>query len=649
MSHENNDDFNLCVVASERFSSDLNSPLCPMVGLCGHSITKIGIEYWFKARQTDEHHKQKLLLPCAYNCMRKWVIAKGPSKGEIREQTITSFRPKQLVPNHILCEALAVIENLEAASSASSGIEHTNGDAALRFLPKCPRCGGDFTVESPSSKGDGHNSKAPIVGSCGHTFCASCIYDEHHLALQNSGCNTVKNLECPACYKEKSFNVDFLYENISLVAALRHGQNLIERHIKKKDEGALYESGVGTSTSKQRENEALLSYDTKDSTKKAREGATGAGSVDGENGEGMDQEDIAAKKDEHFFQSALLAMKSRTWDRHHYLLCYGVALQAVSCAAKNPSIQIMLINQQGVPRSVILDWIAKSPKFGVAVRQIKAKLGTKKYESLLTASMSAAGYSFANSGGNVNWILPKSICKIDVVNESTEECRNNWEALSLSSLPPTYALADTTASDAADLIKHVDADAKFTPVIAKFSKMNCAPFDRAHNTKFDQDQDYYFSYRSIKKPSLTTMDQVLAKCQQEEWNEVLDLIRKNKWIAVTAMTTDKRSLKTSVLHKVLTSAGCATKAQVDFFRSVLLIAPEAARIRDGDKRTLRYHIQDHSNMDAQTKRILEGELDEAYKRSKSKRRRFSRRQQKSGTTSSTLTTPIVSYLNTLNT
>ena len=33
-------DYDVCYIALERFSSELNSPRCPMVGECGHSFTK---------------------------------------------------------------------------------------------------------------------------------------------------------------------------------------------------------------------------------------------------------------------------------------------------------------------------------------------------------------------------------------------------------------------------------------------------------------------------------------------------------------------------------------------------------------------------------------------------------------------------------
>ena len=213
------DDYDLCCITLERFSPDFDSPLCPMVGECGHSFTKQGIEYWFEGRQTDEYNCRKTTVPCVYKCARKWVS----KKGEQKEEQIRAFRPANLVPNFALCNALAVI-HLERNGRSKEDDEDVRALEGALDIDKCPRCEKLYHVdfETPSGGSAHHNMRAPIVSVCGHTFCKTCIYDEHQKALQGSYCDNVKNIDCPECSEKRAFHSDRLSPNYSLSKTLRY-------------------------------------------------------------------------------------------------------------------------------------------------------------------------------------------------------------------------------------------------------------------------------------------------------------------------------------------------------------------------------------------------------------------------------------------
>ncbi|CAB9527241.1 amphipathic helix protein Sin3-like [Seminavis robusta] len=204
------EDHDLCTISLERFSPDLESPLCPVVGECGHSLSREGIQFWFSGRQTDEYHKRKKCIPCVFKCTKKWVSRKGKKM----EEQIKAFRPENLVPNVVLCEALKAIQKRKAGEPLG-----------LVEFDRCPSCKMEFSTAPPSG-GLQHDPKAPIAGVCGDTICASCIYDQHQTAMQNSYCDNLKYIKCPLCSTKGAFHADHLAENRSLISSLRYWKEL---------------------------------------------------------------------------------------------------------------------------------------------------------------------------------------------------------------------------------------------------------------------------------------------------------------------------------------------------------------------------------------------------------------------------------------
>lgn len=202
------EDYDLCPITLERFSPDLEDRHCPVVGECGHSFTKEGIEYWHGGRKNDEYHKRKSFVPCVYKCARKWTS----KRGEEKQEQYKAFRPDRLVPNITLCKALSAIK-LDSEGNAWEGMEYD--------FARCPQCLQNYSTVT-ANKGGNHHDLAPIVGICGHTLCATCIYDAHQQAMSMSNCTHLKKVECRECDEKGAFHSDRLVGNRSLVDALRY-------------------------------------------------------------------------------------------------------------------------------------------------------------------------------------------------------------------------------------------------------------------------------------------------------------------------------------------------------------------------------------------------------------------------------------------
>jgi len=221
-------DYDLCIISLERFSSDVKSPLCPMVGVCGHSFAKQGLQSWYAGRQSDEYHKRKTTIPCVFKCN----MERTNRKGNVVKEQVRAFRPTRLVPNYQLCDAVAQINKLKTVLEKES----TNMIDAHEFgkadFGACRRCKEEFATDLHIAPGStDHHPRAPIVGSCGHSSCATCIYDLHLVALSNSHCDNLKNVTCPECSEKNAFHLDHLYANVSLRDSLRHWKELKQQHM----------------------------------------------------------------------------------------------------------------------------------------------------------------------------------------------------------------------------------------------------------------------------------------------------------------------------------------------------------------------------------------------------------------------------------
>jgi len=217
-----------CSTCMDAFTLELESLQCPMVGLCGHSMCRECLQRYGDAlnREIDDYNKQiteslasaaltienrhgaatasmklkarRINIPCWNNC-------RTPSK----KNKLLAFKLINLTPNHTLCSALAF------AKGYTTIIPSQNNDYKSTF--QCSLCLQDFASECRSATNDDElHPQAPMVGSCGHTFCASCLYLKHADLVQRRNSPTLKKFPCPACQAEAAFHSENMQLNQSL-------------------------------------------------------------------------------------------------------------------------------------------------------------------------------------------------------------------------------------------------------------------------------------------------------------------------------------------------------------------------------------------------------------------------------------------------
>ncbi|CAB9496483.1 expressed unknown protein [Seminavis robusta] len=217
-------DYYFCAIQrdeDDKFSSDIDSPLCPIVGKCGHSFCKKNLEDYFSKIKRGRTKR----LPCIYHCSRK---RKSRESGVLTREKIPAFTRNEFAPNYSLCQAIRDITTLQTKLLHAG---HDRRKKVLRDAPKmatfhkCPNCQTEFTTESNNQDAMA-SPHAPIVGICGHTFCLSCFFDMHAAALSQT--RQLKYFRCLTCKREKSFHSESYWENISLKSALRYWHGLRE-------------------------------------------------------------------------------------------------------------------------------------------------------------------------------------------------------------------------------------------------------------------------------------------------------------------------------------------------------------------------------------------------------------------------------------
>jgi len=115
--------------------------------------------------------------------------------------------------------------------------------------------------------------------------------------------------------------------------------------------------------------------------------------------ESMSTDDLLAKIDH--------AVKTDTWERRHQLIGSTISYRAVIEAAEDAALQQQAKQEGGVARSVIMDWITTSPRFGEWVEQMLSKLEDKSYQASVTKALIKAGYTrTATTGRYIKWNLP---------------------------------------------------------------------------------------------------------------------------------------------------------------------------------------------------------------------------------------------------
>jgi RING-type zinc-finger len=227
----------------DKFSSDICSDLCPVVGLCGHSYAKGNLKTW-----AIKQERQRTIMPCPLKCSHVKI---SRDLGIATSHLILAFRIQKLAPNYSLCVAIDEIDFLKSKLQEARTERQTKAiqEQAIEWATfhKCPKCEEEFSTESKNANGGRPAPNAAIVGVCGHTYCLNCIYDMHADALSRTKSNTMKKFACSECEEERSFHSEIYCENIGLRHALLYWDALRRGRIDLQDEEEESVTGSGIS------------------------------------------------------------------------------------------------------------------------------------------------------------------------------------------------------------------------------------------------------------------------------------------------------------------------------------------------------------------------------------------------------------------
>jgi hypothetical protein len=99
-----------------------------------------------------------------------------------------------------------------------------------------------------------------------------------------------------------------------------------------------------------------------------------------------------------------------SWDRKQQFIGSTMSYRAVLATAQAPEMQALARANHGVSRSEIMNWIAKSAKFGEWKDLMLQNLEFKSYQASITKALVRAKYTRTGANGRyIKWILPPAI------------------------------------------------------------------------------------------------------------------------------------------------------------------------------------------------------------------------------------------------
>uniref|UniRef100_A0A7S0XPU1 FHA domain-containing protein n=1 Tax=Pseudo-nitzschia delicatissima TaxID=44447 RepID=A0A7S0XPU1_9STRA len=104
------------------------------------------------------------------------------------------------------------------------------------------------------------------------------------------------------------------------------------------------------------------------------------------------------------------AVSKGLWDRKNQFIGATICYHAVRSAGKSSEIQQKVIDDGGVSRSDIMDWIHHSDKFGGWVQQMLTNMEPRSYQAAITKSLLKSGFARTSGAGRyIKWELPSDI------------------------------------------------------------------------------------------------------------------------------------------------------------------------------------------------------------------------------------------------
>jgi hypothetical protein len=106
-------------------------------------------------------------------------------------------------------------------------------------------------------------------------------------------------------------------------------------------------------------------------------------------------------------QEFLTAVETDKFERKHSMISTSILHHAVEDVAGNEKIRKTSAEEDGVSRTVIMDWIADSDVYGKYVKALLTKLEMKSYQQNLSKALVKGDYTrLGTTGRHVKWLLP---------------------------------------------------------------------------------------------------------------------------------------------------------------------------------------------------------------------------------------------------
>eukprot|EP00531_Pseudo-nitzschia_arenysensis_P001643 CAMPEP_0116154858 /NCGR_PEP_ID=MMETSP0329-20121206/22003_1 /TAXON_ID=697910 /ORGANISM="Pseudo-nitzschia arenysensis, Strain B593" /LENGTH=526 /DNA_ID=CAMNT_0003651863 /DNA_START=70 /DNA_END=1651 /DNA_ORIENTATION=- len=104
------------------------------------------------------------------------------------------------------------------------------------------------------------------------------------------------------------------------------------------------------------------------------------------------------------------AVSKGLWDRKNQVIGATICYHAVRAAGMSPQIQQKVVEDGGVSRSDIMEWISSSETFGGWVQQMLTNMEPRSYQAAITKSLLKSGFARTTGAGRyIKWELPNDI------------------------------------------------------------------------------------------------------------------------------------------------------------------------------------------------------------------------------------------------
>jgi len=123
------------------------------------------------------------------------------------------------------------------------------------------------------------------------------------------------------------------------------------------------------------------------------------------------KKDVEQKRDQtplaELIKEFLTAVETDKFERKHSMMSTNILNHAVQNVATDEKIKKISDEEDGISRTVIMDWIADSSVYEKYIKALLTKLEMKSYQQNLSKALVKGGYTrLGTTGRHVKWLLP---------------------------------------------------------------------------------------------------------------------------------------------------------------------------------------------------------------------------------------------------